>query len=105
MIRICEPCRLGMVVWQDAVSMFWEKPYWEGERYRTPLEKAQFEAELRRMVEVRGSIFFCIPEARSVSSVVVFSCSGCSNFLGSRMGGFRSQKHVSESAPTHVAHA
>ncbi len=26
----------------------------EGERYRTPMEKAQFEAELRRMVEVRG---------------------------------------------------
>ncbi len=43
-----------MLVWQDAVSMFWEKPYWEGERYRTLLEKAQLEAELRRMVEVRG---------------------------------------------------
>ncbi|CAL8469103.1 g8644 [Coccomyxa elongata] len=43
--------KLGMVVWQDTVSMFWEKPSWEGERYRTPLEKAQFEEELHRMVE------------------------------------------------------
>ncbi|BDA45139.1 probable beta-glucuronidase [Coccomyxa sp. Obi] len=47
--------RLGMLVWQDMVAMFWEKPYMEGERYRTPLEKAQFEAELRRMVEEHHS--------------------------------------------------
>ncbi len=44
--------RLGLMVWQDAVSMFWEKPYTEGEQYRTAGEKAQFELEMRRMVEV-----------------------------------------------------
>lgn len=45
-------CRLGMLVWQDMVSMYWEKPYLEGEGYRSPGEKAQFELEMRRMVEV-----------------------------------------------------
>ena len=41
-----------MLVWQDMVSMYWEKPYLEGEGYRSPGEKAQFELEMRRMVQV-----------------------------------------------------
>lgn len=77
-----------MLVWQDAVSMYWEKPYWEGERYRTPLEKTQFEAELHRMVEVRGSTL-SISEARRVSFATVFFLLRMSRASGSRRGGFK----------------
>lgn len=41
-----------MIVWQDAVAMFWEKPWTEKEGYRSEPEKRQFELELKRMVEV-----------------------------------------------------
>lgn len=41
-----------MVTWQDMVAMYWEKPYMEGERYRSPGEKLQFETEFHRMIEV-----------------------------------------------------
>jgi hypothetical protein len=44
------------MVWQDMPSMYWEDPYTGAQpgdiAYRTPPEKAQFEHELQRLIEV-----------------------------------------------------
>ena len=44
--------RLGMLVWQDMPSMYWEDPFSAGPSYRAPVEKKQHEHELTRMIEV-----------------------------------------------------
>lgn len=45
--------RLGMLVWQDMPSMYWEDPFSAGPSYRSPAEKRQHEHELTRMIEAR----------------------------------------------------
>lgn len=35
-----------------ARSIYWEDPFSQGESYRAPAEKAQFEAEVTRHIEV-----------------------------------------------------
>jgi hypothetical protein len=63
-------CRKGMIVWQDAVAMFWEKPYTEHEGYRSEPEKQQFLLELKRMVEVGCSV---LPEpSSSLGTAILF---------------------------------
>ena len=44
--------RLGMLVWQDMPSMYWEDPFSAGPSYRSPAEKRQHQYELTRMIEV-----------------------------------------------------
>jgi hypothetical protein len=44
--------RLGMLVWQDMPSMYWEDPFSTGPGFRAPGEKRQFERELTRLIEV-----------------------------------------------------
>jgi hypothetical protein len=44
--------RLGMLVWQDMPSMYWEDPFSAGPGFRAPSEKRQFEHELTRLIEV-----------------------------------------------------
>ena len=44
--------RLGMLVWQDMPSMYWEDPFSAGPSYRAPSEKQQHQHELTRMIEV-----------------------------------------------------
>jgi hypothetical protein len=43
--------RLGMLVWQDMPSMYWEDPFSAGPGYRAPSEKQQHQHELTRMIE------------------------------------------------------
>ena len=43
--------RLGMLVWQDMPSMYWEDPFSAGPSYRAPSEKQQHQHELTRMIE------------------------------------------------------
>ena len=43
--------RLGMLVWQDMPSMYWEDPFSAGPSYRAPAEKRQHQHELTRMIE------------------------------------------------------
>ncbi|BDA43732.1 probable beta-glucuronidase [Coccomyxa sp. Obi] len=43
--------RIGMLVWQDMPSMFYEDPFNAGISYRLPQEKAQHMHELQRMIE------------------------------------------------------
>lgn len=45
-------CRMGMLVWQDTPSMFYEDPFNAGISYRHPQEKAQHMHEMQRMIEV-----------------------------------------------------
>ena len=47
--------RLGMLVWQDMPSMYWEDPFSAGPSYRSPVEKRQHQHELTRMIEVCSS--------------------------------------------------
>ena len=35
--------------------MYWEDPFSQGESYRAPAEKAQFEAEVTRHIEVSAA--------------------------------------------------
>ncbi|EIE19334.1 hypothetical protein COCSUDRAFT_44686 [Coccomyxa subellipsoidea C-169] len=46
--------KLGMLVWQDMPSLFWEDPFNDGLYYRHPQEKAQHTHELTRMIEGWG---------------------------------------------------
>ena len=52
-IVISGVCRMGMLVWQDMPSMFYEDPFNAGISYRHPQEKAQHMHELQRMIEVQ----------------------------------------------------
>ena len=59
--------RLGMLVWQDMPSMYWEDPFSAGPGFRAPSEKRQFEHELTRLIEVSLPLAFLLQRDANVA--------------------------------------
>ena len=57
--------RLGMLVWQDMPSMYWEDPFSAGPGFRAPSEKRQFEHELTRLIEASLPLGFSLHRLHS----------------------------------------